>query len=380
VTDPIAAALLRYEHPDYLDEAAHANLRTAAEARLDLLSLADERGLVRTAEILRPLFRTWADEPATLLPYPVADPRWRATLARTVLDAFGGADVPDDRIFFGDGTYELFKELAGFVLRKGTLLGAGPVYPEFAGYFAAAGGRFVPVLDADDAGAFPAAALMRAVESEPDLVAVYADLPYNATGGRPPREAVLDLAERAARRDVLVIVDEAYANFAGRMPSFVADVARNDNLVVLRSLSKGFDLRGLRFGFVAAGARVAAALARIRSPYAPSQPSARAALELLTRAPDVVAPLTAAVRAAKSRVLAAASAAGLLVRPTDPATPNVMLRAPSGGLAAALAARGVRVGRGTQFRYTALGRLDDDVRLRVPLAPDRLAAFESALR
>ena len=47
---------------------------------------------------------------------------------------------------------------------------------------------------------------------------------------------------------------------------------------VIRSLSKGYNLRGLRFAFVAAGARVAPVLARIRSPYAPSQPAAQVAL------------------------------------------------------------------------------------------------------
>ena len=335
---------------------------------------------MRTAEILRPLFRAWGEDPGSLLPYPTSDPRWRAQLARIVLDAFGGADVPTDRIFFGDGTYELFKELAGFVLRKGVLLGGGPVYPEFAGYFEAAGGRFRAVLDPDDAGRFPAEALARAIETEPDATAVYADLPYNATGGLPPRDAVLDLVERAARRDVLVIVDEAYANFLGRSPSFVGDVLRYDNLVVLRSMSKGFDLRGLRFGFVAAGARAAAVIDRIRSPYAPSQPAARAARRILLAAPDVVAPLTAAVTAAKARILEMSAARGLLVRPTHPATPNLMLRSPDpqDPLGPRLARLGVRVGLGTQFAKTAEGRLDQDIRFRVPLAPERLTRLEAA--
>ncbi len=379
MSEPFSGPALRYEHPDYLDEAAHANLKTAAESRLDLLSLADERGLVKTADILRPLFREWGDDPAVLLPYPTTDPRWQGQLARIVLDAFGGEAVPTDRIFFGDGTYELFKELAGFVLRKGVLLGAGPVYPEFAGYFAAAGGRFRAVLDPDDTGRFPAEALARAVETEPDAVAVYADLPYNATGGLPSRDSVLALVEHAARRDLLVVVDEAYANFLGPKPSFVGDVLRHDNLVVLRSLSKGFDLRGLRFGFVAAGVRAAAVIDRIRSPYAPSQPAARAALRLLTTAPDVVRPLTEAVTASKARILGAAAAKGLLVRPTHSATPNLMLRSPDARdpLGPRLARLGVRVGLGTQFASTADGRLDADVRFRVPLAEDRAALLTS---
>jgi histidinol-phosphate aminotransferase len=378
VTEPIAGAALRYVHPDYLDEASYATIRDPAAAKLDLLSLVDERGLVRTAELLRPLFRSWAEDPASVLPYPVADPHWRTALGRLVLDAFGGASVPVSQVFFGDGTYELFKELAGFVLRKGVLLGAGPVYPEFAGYFAAAGGRFAPVMD--ETAGFPAEALRRAIDVEPDAVAFYADLPYNATGGLPERDAVLDLVAHAARRDVIAIVDEAYANFIGPRPSYVGDVARHPNLVVLRSLSKGFDLRGLRFGFTVAGERVAPVLERIRSPYAPSQPSARAGRELLTRAPDVVRPLTEAIRAAKARTAAFVAAAGLVLRPTHPDVPNVMIRGDDPSLAERFARAGARVARGSQFRFTTGGALDHDVRLRVPLSEGRLVAFERVLR
>jgi histidinol-phosphate/aromatic aminotransferase/cobyric acid decarboxylase-like protein len=376
MTDPLSGPLLSYEHPDYLDEAKYATIADPKKAALDLLSIEDERGLVKTADVLRPLLRSWADDPAPLLPYPVADPRRKAELARLILDAFGGADVGDDRVFFGDGTYELFKELAGFVLRKGALLGAGPIYPEFAGYWTAAGGRFKPVLAGAEPGAFPKDELLSAIEEEPDAVAIYADLPYNATGGAPPRADLLDVVAAAERRDVVVIVDEAYANFQGRLPSYVADVATRDLLVVLRSLSKGFDLRGLRFGFVAAGARVAAALDRVRSPYAPSQPSAKAAAEILRRAPDVVAPLRDRVVAAKARVLRSAARAGVRAHPTLEATPNLMFRDDGRNLAAFFESRGARVALGAQFSRTTRGLLNRDVRIRTPLLEERLDAFD----
>jgi histidinol-phosphate/aromatic aminotransferase/cobyric acid decarboxylase-like protein len=176
----------------------------------------------------------------------------------------------------------------------------------------------------------------------------------------------------------MVVVDEAYANFLGPGCSYAPDVAGHDNLVVIRSLSKAYSLRGLRFAFAAAGARVAPILREIRSPYAPSQPAARVALHLLASAPDLVAPLARAVGAAKRKVLGAAAAAGLVARPTHPAAPNLMLRAPGGDLAGKLAAAGVRVTRGAQFALTAPW-LADDVRMRVPLRPARLAALLDAL-
>ena len=53
----------RYVHPDYLVEAAHENLPPAA-AVVDLMSIADERGMVKTADRLKPLFAAWGHDPA----------------------------------------------------------------------------------------------------------------------------------------------------------------------------------------------------------------------------------------------------------------------------------------------------------------------------
>ena len=168
-----------------------------------------------------------------------------------------------------------------------------------------------------------------------------------------------------------MIIDEAYANFLGRTFTYLPDVAAHENLVVLRSLSKGYNLRGLRFAFVAAGARVAAVLAQVRSPYSPSQPAAQVARHVLLTAPDLGRPLFAVVGKSKAEVLAAAARAGLVVRPTHPNTPNLMLRSRTGDLAARLATLRVRVTKGTQFALTAPG-LAADVRMRVPLRPDRI--------
>ncbi len=377
MSDPLSGPARLYVHPNYLDEAAHANIPDPAGTILDLCSIEDERGLVKTADILKPLFAEWAASPGAVMPYPVVDHHWQATLARTVLGAFGGSRVPEHAVFFGDGTYELFKEIAGYILRKGTLLGAGPVYPEFAGYFTAAGGAFRRIND--DVGGFPAKEILAALATDRDISAVYADLPYNSTGGWPAEPEVLGVVEEARRRDVIVIIDEAYANFLGRDHSYVRHAADHENLVILRSLSKGYDLRGLRFGFVVAGAMTAPLFRQVRSPYSPSQPGAQAGLRVLRDAPDIVSPLIDAIGTAKKRVLAAAARCGLVTRPTHPTAPNMMFRAPTGGLAARLAAQRVRAATGRQFAFTTDGRLDDDVRLRVPLNEHRLAILERAL-
>jgi histidinol-phosphate/aromatic aminotransferase/cobyric acid decarboxylase-like protein len=230
----------------------------------------------------------------------------------------------------------------------------------------------------DEVGGFPASEVIAALERDRDVVAVYADLPYNATGGWPARDAVLDVVKAAAARDVLVILDEAYANFLGRKLTYLPDVAAHENLVVMRSLSKGYNLRGLRFAFVAGGESFAAALEQIRSPYSPSQPAAQLALRVLGTAPDLVEPLVQAVGRAKAVVLDAAARAELVARPSHPNAPNLMLGSATRDLARRLARLGVRVTKGTQFGFTA-PNLAADIRMRIPLRKDRLQALVDAL-
>jgi histidinol-phosphate aminotransferase len=63
----------------------------------------------------------------------------------------------------------------------------------------------------------------------------------------------------------LVVLDEAYAEFAGvSRAEWVRDYP---NLIVLRTMAKAFALAGLRIGYAVAGEELAAALSRVRMPF-----------------------------------------------------------------------------------------------------------------
>lgn len=70
----------------------------------------------------------------------------------------------------------------------------------------------------------------------------------NNPAGITSREKILELVKN--NPDSLVVVDEAYGEFAGE--SVVSDVADHMNLVVLRSFSKGYALAGFRIGYMIA--------------------------------------------------------------------------------------------------------------------------------
>ncbi len=86
--------------------------------------------------------------------------------------------------------------------------------------------------------------------------------PNAPTGTLVSPPAVSDLA---GRLNGLLVVDEAYADFAGS--SCLGMVGRHENLVVLRTLSKGYSLAGLRFGFAVASAGVIDGLRKVKDSY-----------------------------------------------------------------------------------------------------------------
>ena len=86
--------------------------------------------------------------------------------------------------------------------------------------------------------------------------------PHNPTGGRLS-EAEIEAVLRATQ--ALVVVDEAYVEFAGG--DVLPLLAKYDRLVVLRTMSKAFGLAGVRVGYSVSSPGVAAELAKVKQPF-----------------------------------------------------------------------------------------------------------------
>jgi histidinol-phosphate aminotransferase len=72
------------------------------------------------------------------------------------------------------------------------------------------------------------------------------------------------LARKLSGKSVLLI-DEAYVDFAEE--DCVGLVDRCDNVIILRSMSKGYSLAGLRFGYAIAPAEMIAGLRKVKDSY-----------------------------------------------------------------------------------------------------------------
>lgn len=110
-------------------------------------------------------------------------------------------------------------------------------------------------------GAFPVEAVRGAITERTGMVAVVS--PNNPTGAVATGSDVRAVC--AAARGALVLVDAAYAEFAGEDLTGVA--LAESNALVVRTFSKAYGLAGLRVGYAVGSARVIGALRATGAPY-----------------------------------------------------------------------------------------------------------------
>jgi histidinol-phosphate aminotransferase len=112
-------------------------------------------------------------------------------------------------------------------------------------------------------------ALSRAVASPGQLLALTS--PNNPTGEVVPRAVLREIFILAKAADNVVLLDEAYAEFAG--DSCLDLVREFDHVIVLRSFSKAFGLAALRVGWLAAQAPLMEPLKKLALPFNLSTPA-----------------------------------------------------------------------------------------------------------
>ncbi|MFM1850413.1 MAG: hypothetical protein RIS54_97 [Verrucomicrobiota bacterium] len=122
-------------------------------------------------------------------------------------------------------------------------------------------------------------ALAAAVTSRTRLI--FVPSPNNPTGTANTEAELLAFA-RALPEHVIVVFDEAYAEFLEEAPDLRPLLAEGRPVIGLRTFSKIYGLAGLRLGYGYAGAELAGLLHRVRQPFnvnAVAQAAAVAALD-----------------------------------------------------------------------------------------------------
>ncbi len=174
----------------------------------------------------------------------------------------GAMGIPDDLdMILGNGSDELLQVFAMALARPGAVMLA--LEPSFVMYRMTAltcGLAYEGVSLADDFS-LDLEATLQAVERHRPAITWIA-YPNNPTGNLFPREAILRIVEASPG---LVVLDEAYYPFAGG-ESFLPEVGRHPNLVLVRTVSK-LGLAGLRLGLAVGPRDWLAEFDKVRLPY-----------------------------------------------------------------------------------------------------------------
>ncbi|MGQ9683790.1 MAG: histidinol-phosphate transaminase [Anaerolineae bacterium] len=187
--------------------------------------------------------------------YP--DPSQRALRAR--LGQW--LDIDPERLLAGAGSDELIDLILRLVLRPGdAVIDCPPTFGMYRFCTAVCGGlvRSVPrrsdfSLDLEG---------IEAAAQDGRAKVLFVTSPNNPDGSPAPPEAIA----RLLRLPLLVVVDEAYIEFASR-PSLMQQGLEAENLVVLRTFSKWAGLAGLRLGYGLFPPALLEHLWKIKQPY-----------------------------------------------------------------------------------------------------------------
>ena len=219
-----------------------------------------------------------------------------------------------DQVVLGCGSIEVCRQAVTIAAESGSeVVHASPTFPEYATLAALVGAnaRRVPLIG----GRHDVSAMAEAVTERTRVVFVCN--PNNPTG------TALTLGELTTLLDAippwcLVVVDEAYAEFAGppEFGSALELLGQHENLLVLRTFSKAYGLAGLRVGYGIGSAEVAAVLRLARVPFGVGS-TALAAAAASIDARDELAARVAVVRAARDKLATQLTGLGWEVLPSQ---------------------------------------------------------------
>jgi histidinol-phosphate aminotransferase len=304
-------------------------------------------------------------EALSTTPYPHIYPDPESRHLRAALADFTG--MPMDLLLAGCGADELIDLVMRlFVTTGDVIVNCPPTFGMYSFDAAVNGARLLSVPRQADFS-LDVEGGVQAVAAEPRAKLFYVTSPNNPDGG------LLDSDDlrRLLSLPVVIVLDEAYVEFAGLEHSRIGWVRDHENLVVLRTFSKWAGLAGLRVGYGAFPSRIIENLWKIKQPYNVSVAGQVAGLVSL-RDRDYLWANVRRIMAERERLVAALEEIPYL-RPYPSRANFVLCRVVRGHartLRDALASRGILI------RYYDTPGLTDHVRFSIgrPDEMDRLMA------
>lgn len=176
-------------------------------------------------------------------------------------------ELKKENIMLTDGSISALYIINNIFSVKGAkVLGIAPQFSDFTANVKLLGMDYYPVfLKEEDNYQMSAKALLEQLTDEISMV--YIDNPNNPTGQVLNSQEIESILKKAKECDVCVIVDEAYGDFMPKENSAVRFLKDYENLIVVRTLSKGFGLAGVRVGYILASELLIRYMSKVTNPY-----------------------------------------------------------------------------------------------------------------
>ncbi|OPY07416.1 MAG: Histidinol-phosphate aminotransferase [Syntrophaceae bacterium PtaB.Bin038] len=269
--------------------------------------------------------------------------------------------VPADWVMAANGSDEMLALLARAFLERGRRI-AYPM-PTYSLY--------VTLAEMQDAEAVEVPYDEEYTLPVEGLIAARAHLTFVCTPNNPSATVApaRDLERLAAGLEGVLVIDEAYTDFADE--NAIGLVSRHPNVIVLRTLSKGYSLAGLRVGFGVARPELLEGLVKIKDSYNVDAVALRLAAAALKDQAWMKANAET-IKASRAKLAAELRKMGFALWPSQA---NFILARPPKGDARYLYLE-LR-DRGILVRYWDRPRLEDKIRISVGTEEENRALIDA---
>lgn len=190
--------------------------------------------------------------------------RYPDPYARCAVEAFAGYyGISPDTVTAGNGSDELISILTGCFLKKGEKVLCFSRDFSMYSFYSYLYELDVLVMEKEADLTIDVDKAIKCA-NENNVRCIIFSNPCNPTSLGLKRADVKRLIESVS---ALVVLDEAYMDFWDESESFLADVEKYDNLIVLRTCSKALAMAGIRLGFAVTDKAKTSAIRAAKSPY-----------------------------------------------------------------------------------------------------------------
>lgn len=177
------------------------------------------------------------------------------------------SQINNNQVILGDGSIELIYKINKiFIDNESKVLGYSPQFSDYIDDVETYGGTYECYLLSIDNN-FKFITEQYISKMNLDYKLFYIDNPNNPTGQVIDILSIEEIVKKAKSLNLPVIIDEAYGDFIDKKNSAISLINKFDNLIVIRTFSKGLGLAGVRAGYVITSKQIANHYSKVSNPY-----------------------------------------------------------------------------------------------------------------